>query len=441
LRLSPLGTGKGKGDQRDGSASEDRVHNGFREGTARGGRQIGERVERFESRFGPVDDQKLAVLAQAAYLCWVNLQVEGNLFALCKAIRTGSPTSQYYHGQITADRWNEIHTYVVGVQRWLGLRHPVPPQIDSQKAEHIGRWLGEGGPAKEALAGLLLIRLVDDVLNYVSLARLGSGPVPDAGLYTDFSDWYFAPDGIAYAIPRGGDDRRLPFSDPPFHNHADGLTRVVRENMASSPDDAEELIGRVMRQTQPPCMHRFSRYLEIQITSIGVLKWRGSLLLDIVPKAEWQTFREGAEEALTAWADEVPSDGDLAERLRTALGEPTEQKRGVIRDLLLAGFWGDGDGADWHWLVPKAQIDGTNAYSLTVHCPASPTRGRVPAVLGEAQNGDRARGARIQGTIFPGTPHRNRSPERCDFASSKRRLPRPFGRAMTVLFAEEKWRR
>lgn len=327
------------------------------------GGQFAERVEQFESRFGPVDDDRLAVLAQAAYLCWNNVQAESNLFALCEAISRGKPTSQYYHCQITPDRWNEMHAYLVGVQRWLGLEDPVPPQIDAQKVEQVGKWLGERAPAKEALAKLLLIRLVDDLLSYMSLARLGCVPDPDAAEYSDFSAWYFAPDGTPYAVPRSGDDRR-PFAEPPFKARAEELARLVRENMATAPDDAEGLVGQMMRQTQPPCMHRFSRYLDVQITSIGALKWRGNLPPDRVPKAAWQAFHEQAKEALEAWGDGLPPDGELAKRLHASLGEPTEQKQAMIHDFLFAGFWDEGDGAGWHWLVPRAQTEGTNACSL-----------------------------------------------------------------------------
>lgn len=49
----------------------------------------------------------------------MNVEVERNLLAACEAIRTGKPTRQYYHCQITPDRWIEMHGYLVGIQRWL----------------------------------------------------------------------------------------------------------------------------------------------------------------------------------------------------------------------------------------------------------------------------------------------------------------------------------
>jgi len=324
------------------------------------GGSFAERVELFESRFGPVTDEMLAVLAQAAFLCWVNVEASGNLLAVCEAIRAGKPTPHTYHCQITAARWDEMHTYLVGIQRWLGIQYPLPQQVDYALVDLIGAWLGERYPAKVALCELLLIRLVDDLLNDVSLARFGPATAQEQA-YADYSTWYWNEDGVPYAIPRIGDSRRLPFSEPLLRERTDRLVRIVRGNM-TSPSDAEQLIERMQRQTQPPCMHRFSRYLDVQITSIGALEWRGNLPPDTVPKAAYQTFRSQSIAALEGWVSAAPADGERARRIYAALGMSTELKRAVVRHYLLAGFWDVGDATAWEWLVPGAQVNGTNAY-------------------------------------------------------------------------------
>ena len=318
-------------------------------------------VRHFESRFGAVDDDTLAVLAQAAFLCWVNVEAERNLLAACEAIRTGKPTYQYYHCQITPERWIEMHSYLVGIQHWIGVERPLPSQIDASKVELISGWLGEPSPAKVALAELFLIRLVDDLLNYVSLAALGSVPAADRSAYPEFSDWYSSADGTPYAIARTSDSSRQPFAGPPFKGRADQLVAIVCEHMPSRPDDAAELIDWITRQTQPPCMHRFSRYLDLQIASIGALKLRGNLPPDTVPKAEWQAFREQAQAALQAWMDGTPPNDEWSRRIHASLGEPTEPKRAIVREFLLGGFHDTGDSTAWDWLVIGAQTKGTNA--------------------------------------------------------------------------------
>ena len=159
------------------------------------GGSFAERVERFETRFGPVNDDMLGVLAQAAFLCWVNVKAPGNLLAVCEAIQAGKPTPHTYHCQITPARWDEMHAYLAGIQRWLGVVHPLPQQVDALKVDQIGDWLGQRDPAKVALCELLLIRLVDDLLNYVSLTRFGPASAQEQA-YIDYSVWYWSEDGL-----------------------------------------------------------------------------------------------------------------------------------------------------------------------------------------------------------------------------------------------------
>ena len=95
-----------------------------------------ERVRHFETRFGTVDGDTLAVLAQAAYFCWGENEYQSDLVEVCQAIRIGKPTSLYHCRQITPERWTEMNTYVIGVQRWLGVDLPLPRGIDSGKIGH-----------------------------------------------------------------------------------------------------------------------------------------------------------------------------------------------------------------------------------------------------------------------------------------------------------------
>lgn len=115
-------------------------------------------VARFESRFGVVTDEVLSVLAQAAFLCWVNIELNQNLINICKAIGSGIPNSLYYHSQVSPEQWKSINTNVIGMQRWLGVKFPLPFGIDAKKVQEINHWLGEKSPGKEALVKLLLMR-------------------------------------------------------------------------------------------------------------------------------------------------------------------------------------------------------------------------------------------------------------------------------------------
>lgn len=304
-----------------------------------------DRVRRFEAEFGPAGADTLAVLAQASFFCWGNAEYQKDLAEVCLAIASERPTSFSYHRQVTPRRWARIHTYVVGVQRWLGGRLPLPVNVDRAKVEQIQKWLGARNPAKEALAQLLLWRLVDHVLN-LSLARLAGDVGLDDTPYANFTEWYARPDGTRYA---GGDAEAF----------LEDCTRRVREALKEAPADAERLIGGLLEPSPPPCGHRFTRYLDIQITSIGALKWRGHLPPDDVPKARWQAFVDQARAALAAWLDGAPPSGATAIVLYEALGTPAARSRATVRTFLLAED--RLNRAAWDWLMARAEKDGTTA--------------------------------------------------------------------------------
>jgi len=92
-----------------------------------------ERVRKFEKSFGTVDSDTLAVLAQATYFCWFECEYERDYVEVCRAIGTGKPTSLFLCRQVTPERWLQMNTYVIAVQRWLGVNFALPGDIDSNK--------------------------------------------------------------------------------------------------------------------------------------------------------------------------------------------------------------------------------------------------------------------------------------------------------------------
>ena len=325
-----------------------------------------ERVRAFEERFGPVDDDTLAVLAQAAYFCWHNRQYRDNLMQLCRAIGTGKPTRLFSHCQVTPERWAKLNAYVVGVQRWAGIALDPPAGVDSEKVERIKRWLGEPHPAKVALTSLFLSHLIDDLLNYASFAALGESNAPQNAGYADLFPWYARPDGAPYAIGHAlapSDGHRWRWDNEVWVTGVEEDKRRVRHEMRSAPEDAEALIRGILSLTQPPCMHRFSRYLDIQITSIGTLRWRGNLPPDDLPKAQWQALLDEATGTLRAWVAGVPTSGELAAELYAALGKAIEPKKAILDDFFFPDWW-PGMENSWDWLVSKARADGTTACTL-----------------------------------------------------------------------------
>ena len=172
-------------------------------------RNFADRVEHFEESFGTTDADMLAVLAQATYFCWYIYDYESDFVSVCRAIGTGKPTSFFLCFQAGPERWAAVNSYVIGVQRWLGVDLPLPPEIDSEKVEQIAQWLGEYNTVREALTKLYLANPKGDLLmNHLmntGLAKMGENIAPEnMEEYTDFTPrwpdfvWYTAEDKAAF---------------------------------------------------------------------------------------------------------------------------------------------------------------------------------------------------------------------------------------------------
>lgn len=314
-----------------------------------------QRVRTFESRFGEVDADTLAVLAQAAYLCWYECDYASDLLSTCRAIGTAKPTSIHHCAQVTPERWAGLNAYVVGAQRWLGVDLSLPDGVDGARVERIGKWLGERDLAKEALVALFLCQLVDHLVLRASFSVLGEGIARTEAEYADYTAWYTRPDGLRYATGR---DHDAPSDDVQDDAFVAECVRRVRREIRLAPADAQELIEGILRPSQPPCMHRFQRYQDIKLASIGALAWRGNLPPDDLSKAEWKAFWAEAEAGLRAWLDGAPPSGEVANELHRALGKPTERRKAVVRDFSLAEKT---ETAGYHWLKEKAHKEGAAA--------------------------------------------------------------------------------
>jgi len=283
-----------------------------------------DRVRVFEDRLGQVDCRTLAVLAQAAYFCWFEQEYERDFLEVCRAIGSGVPTSLYLCGQVTPQRWTALHEYVVAVQRWLGDERPCPEVMDKMKVSLISQWLGEPAAAKSALAELFLHGFIHGLRYGTSLSVL-SGDTEHAveQLYDDYSSWY----------SRVMDGR--PYGDREHGVAAEECKQRALHEMQTNEEDARELIDWILKDSQPACMHRYTRYQDIKLASIGALKWRGALPVADVPKDAACRYLDEGTAAVNAWLCDEPRSGDLAAALYEALGTPTETKRSIVRSCFL----------------------------------------------------------------------------------------------------------
>ncbi|HJN49054.1 MAG: hypothetical protein QGI68_02335 [Pseudomonadales bacterium] len=308
-------------------------------------KDFAERVGRFERTFGRTDSDTLAVLAQACYFCWFEIEYEQDYSNVCRAIGTGEPTSLYLCRQISPSRWEELNSYIVAVQNWLGMQMPVA-KLPRAAIEQTQMLLGDHTPEKEALAELFVCHLAVDLLQ-LSLTKLSGADDPDEKLYPDFTEWYVRHDGSRYSLQN-------------YPSLIEQLEKNVRSFGTRAARDVEELITGILQASQPACQHRFARYQEIKVASIGALQWRGNLPPDAIePKYKARNWFE-READLSGWLNDQPSHTDVLAQLYDTLGEPTEWKRAVIRDF----FHVPPAGGFFNWLGTKAEKDGTTVASL-----------------------------------------------------------------------------
>ena len=286
------------------------------------------KVTAHEARFGTRPGTR-AVAAQAAYNCWFHVEYRENLREICRAIGSGAPTSLALCGQVTGPQRALLDAYVVGLRSWLG--HDLGDAADANGStpRRVREWLGDDHMAKRALVDLLLCGLVDSIESDARVSVLGDVgrdqlPPSDASLYR-------AADGSRYTLSAEA--------------RVDREKDAARQHIASH--DAEELIAGVVGESQPPCMHRYERYLAIRITSIGALRWRGALPADDGSKEQWQSFWSDAEDALRRWAAGEPCITPLGAELSSLLGVATEERRAIVLDFLLKPPPGT---AFWAWL-------------------------------------------------------------------------------------------
>ena len=302
------------------------------------------RVARFEEEFGSVDANTLGVMAQASYFCWFEIEYEQDYLDVCRAIGTGQPTSLYLCQQVSPRRWQEMNTYVVAIQRWLGDRRAPPSDLSSALLAEIDDWLGETIEVKRSLAALLVGHLVVH-LKGLTLARLGK---PDrakaeAGQYGNYSDWYTGADGSVYSL----ESQALAVS---------ALRLTISRMDVTDRTHAQELMSGILMDSQPACQHRFARYLDIKISSIGAMKWRGAVPPDVrSPKLEAKDWFEQQAD-LKRWLNDESASTDLLRRLYSALGSPDPRKKAMVKDF----FYGPPVGA-FDWLVQRSATDGTRA--------------------------------------------------------------------------------
>lgn len=299
------------------------------------------RVASFEANEGIIDDDGLAVAAQANYVCWFEYDFPDNLLSTCYAIGTGRPQRMGLCLHISPDRWRELHHYVVAVQRWLGDRRSIPKHLETNKVTGLQRLLGTPTRCRLMLARLYLSILLEQLQSHVSLGQLSGNGTVDEGTYDSILAWK--------QLDTGQHSQE--------HRDASFIMECIEVLHQEIPDNSlqgDELLNGILRESQPPCGQRFLRYQDIRLASIGALKWRGNIPYDTIPRSYWQGLFSDARGGIERWIDNKSPTGRLAQQIHQSLGRQTLYKLDMVNTFLNQP---PSSGA-FDWLLHKAQESG-----------------------------------------------------------------------------------
>ena len=187
------------------------------------------------------------------------------------------------------------------------------------------------------------------VVNLVimNLSKLGSADYADPDEYQDFTDWYVRPDGSLFG-----------------QGHKEFTDQCVRgiSSEAQCNGNIGEIIANIIKEKPHSCMHRFARHLDIQLTSIGALEWRGNLpQCKVLSKASWIHFIE-QDCGVRSWLAGNGATNDYAVAVHATLGAPTDQKRAIVAGFLCAHDRGDAFAGSW--IGEQSEARGRKASQL-----------------------------------------------------------------------------
>ena len=306
-----------------------------------------ERVASFEATQSKLDDEALAVAAQANYACWFEYDFPDNLVSTCYAIGTGRPQRMGLCLHISPGRWRELHHYVVAVRQWLGDHDSVPESLEQDKVARIQSLLGTPTKGRVMLARLYLSTLLEQLLFRVSLVQLSGDGTTDEGSYDNILTWNEP------GTERHGQEHR----DDSF---IQDCSKVLHQEMPDSPPQVDELLKAIIRESQPPCGQRFLRYQDIRLARIGALKWRGNLPYDTIPRIYWQGLFGDAGDGIDRWVANKPPTSKLAGRIHEALGRRTAYKLDLVTIFLNQ----PPSPAAFDWLLHKAEESGITPHAI-----------------------------------------------------------------------------
>ncbi len=270
-------------------------------------------IHELEEGLGPLSHEDEERRIAADFCCIWRYDYPERVHEICSIIGGSKHTALRLHYQVSPGRRQELVDYAEALKGWV---HDLPPQDvagydlgGKQTIDKVYAFLGTKDPLKAMLAERTYYGLACRSINC--------------------SFWGF-----------NDKDAATPLAP----HHPQELPHTWHERMAYLENDINRKMGRSARDflcdvggsAEPACHFKFVRRIDILVSSIGCMKWRGNLPRKDNGISGRRTITAAYLAALESYWRGTPIDSDdqdLADSLAALLGSPTDCRRWLVACL------------------------------------------------------------------------------------------------------------
>lgn len=273
-------------------------------------------INQMEASLGTLSAEQIELRIIADFCCIWRYDYPERIHQICATI-SGSPKRELrLHFQVGPDQRQRLSDYAAALKGWLDDIAPDDPAYfregSSDINEKVYSYLGQKDPLKNVLAERTFISLASRFLNCSFWGESNSDSGVSLFPYT------------AYTLPANSSQR--------MHE----LEQRMKKEMGNQ---AYNFICDVGGSPEPACYFKFIRRVEIMISSIGAMKWRGNLppkdsLISnrkYLTKLYMDVLEKYWRESKTSYAN---TEGESIEKeLFDLLGKPDDFKKWLVACL------------------------------------------------------------------------------------------------------------
>ncbi len=293
---------------KDSRFHDHNLRNGF------GSDQDLEIINRMEQKLSPLSPDQLDKRVAADFCCIWRYDYPQRVFEICEIIGGGENTALRLHYQISPRRRQEFTDYAEALKGWV--ENVSPDDLEyfrngsKETVDKVYRFLGSKDPLKEMLVERTYIGLSSRFLNCSFWGINSSGE--DVNLFPN----------TAQQLPNNS------------YTRMNELESAIRNEMGGR---AADFLVDVGGSSEPACHFKFIRRVDILVSSIGCMKWRGNLPeKDLNISGRRQITKQYLEILENYWIDKkkpIKNDSEAEEKIINLLGEPDELKKWLVACL------------------------------------------------------------------------------------------------------------